>query len=212
MSGSALRDSLSAMAAKECARIQGETDAKVSAILAAAEAEASSSRQKALSLLQREIADDEARIRGEQAQAKRSRLLLEKLNLLDEVHTRAKARIDSFSSDTRYPETLSKLVLEAAELLLEASKNQVGTEETGIAGEIRVRQEDAAIIASMLSRKNLEGRVRLIPESGLPSGSVLANSLDGRFSVDNSLQSRLARSRKRCASVAAAVLFPGEPA
>ncbi len=212
MSGSALRDSLSAMAAKECARIQEETDAQVSAMIAAAEADASASRQKALSQLEREIADDERRIFGEQALAKRSRLLLEKRNLMDEVYARAKTGIDAFSSDSRYSETVSKLALEAAVLLVEASKGQSGTEQTDIAGEIRVRQEDSAIIAAMLSREGLSGSVRLIPESGLPSGSVLASSPDGRFFIDNGLQSRLARARERYASVAAAVLFPGEPA
>ncbi|MFA6505936.1 MAG: V-type ATP synthase subunit E family protein [Treponemataceae bacterium] len=210
-SGNALRDSLSATAAAERNLVAREADAKAAALLARAEAEAAALRTKALALLERELAEEEARTLGDAALAERSALLSAKRVLIDEVYAAAKARIDLSSADARYGETISRLAVEAAEVLLRASSSLETA--AGPAGEIRVRKADQELVRAALKRAGLDGRISVDAGSGgpdLPPGSVAAFGPEGRLHVDNGFATRLERSRERLASTIAAILFGGK--
>jgi vacuolar-type H+-ATPase subunit E/Vma4 len=171
--------------------IQAQADRERAEIDARAEQQLQQARERAEEEIRRvELRAErewQGRIEGEREtllgrnrlEERRARLAARRQSL-DRVFTEAGRRIQAARQSEGYAALLGRLVREA---LLEA----------GTGAELVVSASEEPLCTRLLRESGLEAAVR--GEEGLPPGTVLALSADGRRRVDNGLERRLERAR-----------------
>jgi len=175
------RERILAEARERADRIRNEAEAQATALVEAQ---------------RRRIASEveAARVRAQSAATLRATsLILEaKDEQIDRVFELAQTELERISHDpTRYPAILRRLLQEAVE---------------GFEGRVVVEcaESDVAAVEAIARELGIEADVRPSPDVG---GGVRVRSEDGRFVVENTLTSRLARARQALLSEVAEILW-----
>jgi len=175
------RERILAEARERADRIRNEAEAQATALVEAQ---------------RRRIASEveAARVRAQSAATLRATsLILEaKDEQIDRVFELAQTELERISHDpTRYPAILRRLLQEAVE---------------GFEGRVVVEcaESDVAAVGAIARELGIEADVRPSPDVW---GGVRVRSEDGRFVVENTLTSRLARARQALLSEVAEILW-----
>lgn len=183
----ALQEEMLLRAGTEKQRIEAEASAEIARIEASADAEIARLKDEAMEALERELEREAGQLRSEASLESRSRALEIKSRVVEQVFAAAEKEIDARARD---PHVLTSLGAEAA--------RQAGND----GGRVRLITSEANA-SSLSSLKNVE----VLAKAGSSSGTMIAESPDGKRAVDNSLRTRLGRARKYLLPDLARILF-----
>lgn len=180
---------LTAKAQTEITRIEEEAAGQVRSILDQAEAEAVEIREQHIAAVLPRIESERAR-RINAAKLTAQRLVLEaRESMVKAAFDAAGEELASIRENSTYP------------AVLEALMNEV-FDELGTRVKFVVDPRDAGLVRRLLDRRGLDLGI----EPALNTwGGVVGHSSDGRLTVDNTLETRLERARRRLRGEVAAV-------